>query len=75
MTYLAPILILVSLVLACFTAPDGQGVWITPNEVVTVSHAHACAAGAQAEISTSNGQHLCVQETPQQVLKVLGDTK
>lgn len=74
MSYLAPILVVTSIVMACFTAPDGNGVWVAPNEVQSVSHANDCAPGAHSKITLSQGS-LCVQETPQQVLKILDTSK
>jgi hypothetical protein len=74
MSYIAPLLLLTSLAMACFTAPDGNGVWVAPNEVVSVTHGSDCVIGAHTKITLSQGS-LCVQETPQQVLKVLDLTK
>ena len=70
MNVLAPFLVMISVALACFTAPDGNGVWVNASEVVSVSHGLDCAVGSHSKIQTSNG-YICVQETPQQVLKVL----
>lgn len=68
MTYLAPILIVFSLV--CLTAPDGNPVWVTREAVISVGNAADCAKGSNAKIGLNQGT-LCVQETPQQVLKKL----
>ena len=70
MKYLAPILTLFGLV--CLTAPDGNGVWITREQIVTVGHAADCGKGANAKLGLSQGT-MCVQETPQQVIKKLDD--
>lgn len=70
----APIILTISLVLACFTAPDGNGVWISKNEVGAVLHATDCAKGANTKIVTAAGSY-CVLETPAQVRKLLEDTK
>lgn len=72
MSYLAPTLLVISLALACFTDPTGLGVWVAKSEVVAVLHATDCVKGANTKIITSSGS-LCVQETPQQVLKLLDD--
>lgn len=74
MKVLAPMLIVFALALACFTDPEGLGIWVARAEVVAVLHAKDCAAPAKTKIITSSGM-LCVQETPQQVLKVLEDIK
>lgn len=74
MKILAPILVVFALALACFTDPEGLGIWVARAEVVAVLHAKDCAPGAHTKIVTSSGM-LCVQESPQQVLKVLEDTK
>jgi hypothetical protein len=74
MSYFAPVLLMISLVLACFTDPQGLGIWVSRSEVVAVLHATDCAKGANTKIITSSGS-LCVQETPQQVLKLLEDNK
>lgn len=74
MNIIAPFLVVVSLTLACFTDPQGLGIWVSRSEVVAVLHAVDCAPGARTKIMTSSGS-LCVQETPQQVLKALEETK
>jgi hypothetical protein len=74
MTYGAPLLLLISLVMACFTSPDGLGIWVSKTEVIAVLHAADCAKGANTKILTTSGS-LCVQESPQQVLKLLDDAK
>lgn len=72
MKILAPILLAVSIVMACFTDPQGLGVWVERGQVVSVQHSVDCAKGAKTKIVTGQGS-LCVQETPQQVLKTLDD--
>lgn len=74
MNFLAPTLLMISLVLACFTDPQGLGVWVSKSEVVAVLHATDCAKGANTKIITSSSTSLCVQETPQQVLKLLEES-
>lgn len=74
MKILAPILLLISLTMACFTDPQGQGVWVSRSEVVSVLHAVACDKRASTQIITVSGV-LCVKETPQEVLKKLDETK
>jgi hypothetical protein len=67
----APLLLLASLVMACFTDPKGtNGIWVSSSQVVSVVHAESCAPGANTKINTSYGA-LCVKETPKEVLKRL----
>jgi len=74
MHFLAPVLLIFSLVLACFTAPDGNGVWVDPHQILSVTHATDGAPGANAKISTSNGSFF-IHETPQQALKIIENSK
>jgi hypothetical protein len=71
MHFLAPILVIVSLVLACFTAPDGNGVWVNTGEITSVTHAQDGAAGANSKITTTGGASYFVHETPQEALKII----
>jgi hypothetical protein len=64
MKYLAPILLAISVAMACFTDPQGLGVWVERGQVVSVQHSIDCAKGSNTKIVT---------ETPQQVLKRLED--
>ena len=68
MKYLAPIFTVFGLV--CFTAPDGQGVWLQSEQIVSVGHAADCGGGSNAKISSTQGS-FCVHETPQEALKKL----
>lgn len=73
MKFFAPILVVFSF--ACFFDPQGQGVWVTPSQVVGVVHPQGdCAPGSHAKIITATGI-MCVRETPQEVTKRLDDIK
>lgn len=71
MKYLAPILLTISIVMACFTEPKGvNGLWIASDQVVGVTHAVDCAEGAKTKITTTSSS-FCVLEEPQEVLRRL----
>lgn len=75
MKYLAPILLTFSIVMACFTDPQGvNGIWIVPSQVVAILHPVDCASGAHTKIITQSGA-FCVIETPAQVRQRLDDTE
>lgn len=76
MKFLAPILVIISLAMACFTDPQGVfGVWVSAEQVVAVLHpAGDCIASAQTKIVTQSGT-LCVREPPLEVLKRLNEAK
>lgn len=75
MNILAPLLLVLSIAMACFTDPQGLGIWVSREQVVSVQHNSGdCAKGSKSKIVTGSGS-LCVQETPQQILKTLGDLK
>lgn len=61
MKYLAPALLVFSMV--CLTDPNGFGVWIERNQIVSVAHPIDCTKGANAKVSLGNGTFFCVQET------------
>ncbi len=74
MQFFAPTLVVISLVMACFTAPDGNGVWVDPHAILSVTHSNDGAPGSNAKISTSNGTFF-VHETPQEILKIIENPK
>lgn len=59
---------------ACFLDPAGHDkICVNPANTVTVLQSTTdCAAGAKTKIITLAGT-LCVHETPQQVIKLLGE--
>lgn len=75
MSYIAPALLLISLVMACFTDPQGVlGIWISSEQVVSVLHPTDCTPEAHTKIVTQSGS-FCVLETPQEVLQRLQKSK
>lgn len=75
MRILAPILLIISLVMVCFTDPNGFAAWVDREQVVTVTHPLDCVSGANAKVSTGNGTFLCVRETVKEAIERLDGKK
>lgn len=71
MKYLAPFVLTVSLVLACFTAPNGDGVWIVKEQVVSIGHPDGCIQGAKSRVTLGNGTFFCLSDTIKEALQKL----
>lgn len=74
MSYLAPILVVFALV--AYTTPDDHPIYVNRDQVVAITKAHDydCKPGAQTKIITGNG-YSCVQETLEEVVRILNETK
>lgn len=70
MTYVAPLLVIFSLVMACLTDPQGFAVWVSKDQVTSVSRAVDGVPNAKSRVTTSNGS-LYVQEPVADVVKKL----
>lgn len=75
MTYLAPLLLLLSLM--CLTSPDGFGIWLQKDQVVSILHPAdgECTPGAKAKVTLGNGTSVCVQEDRKAIVKKMGEDK
>lgn len=74
MRYIAPLLVLYGLV--CLTSPDGAGVWLERNQIVSIVRPVGdCAVGAQTKITLGNGSAVCVSEAIKDVVKKIDDAK
>lgn len=74
MKFIAPILVLYSLV--CLTSPDGFGVWLEKNQIVSVLRPVGdCAPGSQTKVTLGNGTSVCVSESRKDVVKKIEDAK
>lgn len=71
MKWIAPLLLIWSLVMVCLTDPQGFAVWIERQQVVSVTHPIDCTKDAHAKIATGNGTFFCVQETVKDALTKL----
>lgn len=69
MKFLAPALTVFSMI--CFTDPNGFGVWVENNQVVSVAHPVDCTPKAQAKVTLGNGTFVCIQETVKEALQRL----
>jgi len=72
MKYLAPILLLFSLI--GLTDPMGLRVWVQRDQITSVTPATSCGANANSKVNTGD-TFLCVRETVQQVVDKLAATQ
>lgn len=75
MKIIAPILLLYSLV--CLTSPDGFGVWLQKEQIVSILRPTTsdCAPGSQTKVTMGNGTSVCVSESRKDVVKKIEDAR
>lgn len=74
MSYVAPILLAFSLVMACLTDPQGFAVWVAKEQVNSVSRNIEGPANAKSKVETGAGSFF-VQESVADVIKKLNGEK
>lgn len=74
MSWVAPLLLIFSLTMACLTDPQGFAVWIAKDQVTEVTRNIDGPAQAKSRVTTSSGS-VYVLEAPADVIKKLNGDK
>lgn len=75
MHFIAPALLILSLV--CVTSPEGFGIWLQKEQIVSILHPEdgECHPGAKTKVTLGNGTSVCVREERKAVVKKVEEAK